>query len=37
MKRLNKPVDIIIDNTAGTSVTETKKTKKQDADESNPA
>lgn len=36
-ERLNKPVDIIIDNTAGTSVTETKKTKKQDADESNPA
>lgn len=35
--RLNKPVDIVIDNRSGLPVTEKKKTKKSDADESTAA
>ena len=36
-ERLNKPVDIIIDNSTGIAVTEKKKIKKADAEETNPA
>ncbi|MEO7308430.1 MAG: DUF6263 family protein [Ferruginibacter sp.] len=36
-ERLNKPVDVVVDNTTGLSVTETKKEKKADADAANPA
>ena len=35
--RMNKPVDIIINNSTGASLTEKKKIKKQDADDTNPA
>ena len=36
-ERMNKPVDVIIDNSTGASLTEKKKAKKQDADDTNPA
>ncbi len=36
-ERMNKPVDVIIDNLTGASLTEKKKAKKQDADDTNPA
>ena len=36
-ERLNKPVDIVIDNTTGIALTDKKKVKKDDTDQANPA